>query len=243
LAGGQHWNLDSAQAVGIHLDAGRICEAADSRDRYADGEPGSVVERQTRHLARLSYLLASSEPERRLRRDMWKVRRLARCRLPRMTGCQTDSMAELKERLRADLTTSMRERDELQTATIRMALAAVTNAEVAGAQARELSDDEVLAVLTKEAKKRREAADAFRDGGRPDRAEREEAEAAVIADYLPTPLTDDELAELVDSAVAEVGATSMRDMGAVMKQLSTRVTGRADGRVVATAVRSRLSGA
>jgi uncharacterized protein YqeY len=152
-------------------------------------------------------------------------------------------MAELKERLRADLTTSMRERDELRTATIRMALAAVTNAEVAGAQARELSDDEVLAVLSKEAKKRREAADAFRDGGRPDRAEREDAEAAVIADYLPTPLTDDELAKLVDAAVAEVGATSMRDMGAVMKRLSARVTGRADGRAVADAVKSRLPGA
>jgi uncharacterized protein len=152
-------------------------------------------------------------------------------------------MAELKERLRADLTTSMRERDELRTATIRMALAAVTNAEVAGAQARELSDDEVLAVLTKEAKKRREAADAFRGGGRQDRAEREVAEAAVIADYLPTPLTDDELVELVDAAVAEVGATSMRDMGAVMKRLSPRVTGRADGRAVADAVKSRLSGA
>ena len=152
-------------------------------------------------------------------------------------------MAELKDRLRADLTESIRARNELRTATIRMVLTAVTNAEVAGTEARELSDDDVLAVLTKEAKKRREAADAYRDAGRADRAEREVAEAGVIADYLPTPLTDDELTELVDAAVAEVGATSMRDMGAVMKRLSARVTGRADGRAVADAVKSRLSGA
>jgi uncharacterized protein len=152
-------------------------------------------------------------------------------------------MAELKDRLRNDLTTSMRGRDELRIATIRMALAAITNAEVAGAQARELSDDEVLAVLTKEAKKRREAADAFRGAGRADRAEREEAEADVIADYLPRPLTEDELDVLADAAVAEVGATSMRDMGAVMKHLAPSVTGRADGRAVAAAVKARLAGA
>ena len=152
-------------------------------------------------------------------------------------------MAELKDRLRADLTESIRARNELRTATIRMVLTAVTNAEVAGTEARELSDDDVLAVLTKEAKKRREAADAYRDAGRADRAEREEAEAAVIADYLPTPLTDDELAELVDAAVAEVGATSMRDMGAVMKRLTPQVAGRAEGRTVADAVKARLSGA
>jgi uncharacterized protein len=152
-------------------------------------------------------------------------------------------MAELKERLRTDLTAAMRGRDELRTATIRMVLTAVTNAEVAGAQARELSDDEVLAVLTKEAKKRREAADAYRGAGRADRAEREKAEAQVIAEYLPTPLTQDQLDALVDAAVSDVGGTSMRDMGAVMKQLAPRVTGRADGRVVADAVKTRLSGA
>jgi uncharacterized protein YqeY len=104
-------------------------------------------------------------------------------------------MAELKDRLRSDLTVSMRGRDELRTATIRMVLTAVTNTEVAGAQAREISDDEVVGVLAKEAKKRRDAADAFRQGGRPDLAEREDAEAAVIAGYLPAPLTDDELDE------------------------------------------------
>jgi len=152
-------------------------------------------------------------------------------------------MAELKDRLRSDLTVSMRGRDELRTATIRMVLTAVTNAEVAGAQAREISDDEVVGVLAKEAKKRRDAADAFRQGGRPDLAEREDAEAAVIAGYLPAPLTDDELDALVDAAVAETGATSLREMGAVMKRLATDVAGRADGARVAAVVKARLAGA
>lgn len=152
-------------------------------------------------------------------------------------------MAELKDRLRSDLTVSMRGRDELRTATIRMVLTAVTNAEVAGAQAREITDDEVVGVLAKEAKKRRDAADAFRQGGRPDLAEREDAEAAVIAGYLPAPLTDDELDALVDAAVAETGATSLREMGAVMKRLATDVAGRADGARVAAAVKARLAGA
>lgn len=152
-------------------------------------------------------------------------------------------MAELKDRLRSDLTVSMRGRDELRTATIRMVLTAVTNAEVAGAQAREISDDEVVGVLAKEAKKRRDAADAFRQGGRQDLAEREDAEAAVIAGYLPAPLTDDELDALVDAAVAETGATSLREMGAVMKRLATDVAGRADGARVAAAVKARLAGA
>ena len=152
-------------------------------------------------------------------------------------------MAELKDRLRSDLTVSMRGRDELRTATIRMVLTAVTNAEVAGARAREISDDEVVGVLAKEAKKRRDAADAFRQGGRPDLAEREDAEAAVIAGYLPAPLTDDELDALVDAAVAETGATSLREMGAVMKRLATDVAGRADGARVAAVVKARLAGA
>jgi hypothetical protein len=151
-------------------------------------------------------------------------------------------MPELKERLRTDLTASMRSRDDVRTATIRMVLTAVTNAEVAGTEARELSDDEVLAVLTKEGKKRREAADAYRGAGRADRAEREEAEAAVIAEYLPTPLTEDELGALVDAAVAETGASSVRDMGAVMKQLAPDVAGRAEGARVAAAVKARLAG-
>lgn len=151
-------------------------------------------------------------------------------------------MARIKDRLQTDLTAAMRSRDELRTATIRMALTAITNAEVAGKQARELSDDEVIAVLSKEAKKRREAAEAFRDGGREDRAEREDAEAGVLADYLPEPLSDDELARLVDAAIAETGAESQRDMGKVMKAVQPQVAGRADGSKVAAAVKARLAG-
>jgi hypothetical protein len=150
-------------------------------------------------------------------------------------------MDSLKERLRNDLTASMRARDELRMSTLRMVLTTITTSEVAGATARELSDSEVLAVLTKEAKKRHEAADAFREGGRTDRAEREEAEAGVIAEYMPAPLSDDELADMVDAAVAETGASSPRDMGAVMKALQPRTAGRADGARVAAAVRTRLN--
>ena len=151
-------------------------------------------------------------------------------------------MATLKDRLKTDLTSAMRSKDELRMATIRMALTSITNAEVAGTQARELSEDEVITILTKEAKKRREAAQAFRDGGRSDRAEREDAEAAVIADYLPEPLSDDELARLVDAAIAESGAESPRDMGKVMRLVQPQVAGRADGSRVAAAVRARLTG-
>ena len=151
-------------------------------------------------------------------------------------------MARIKDRLRTDLTAAMRSKDELRTATIRMALTAITNAEVAGKQARQLSDDEVIAVLSKETKKRREAALAFRDGGRSDRAEREDAEAVVLADYLPEPLSDDELARLVDAAIAETGAESPRDMGKVMKIVQPQVAGRADGSKVAAAVKARLAG-
>jgi hypothetical protein len=149
-------------------------------------------------------------------------------------------MDSLKERLRNDLTASMRTRDELRLSTLRMVLTAITNTEVAGATPRKLSDSDVLAVLTKEAKKRHEAADAFRDGGRTDRAEREEAEAGVIAEYLPAPLSDDELVAMVEAAVAETGASSPREMGAVMKVLQPRTAGRADGARVAAAVKARL---
>lgn len=150
-------------------------------------------------------------------------------------------MATIKDRLQADLTAAIRAKDELRTATIRMALTAITTAEVAGKQARELSDDELIGVLSKEAKKRREAAQAFRDGDRPERAEREDAEAAVLADYLPAPLTDDELDALVDAAIAETGASSPRDMGTVMKVLQPQVAGRAEGGAVAARVKSRLT--
>jgi hypothetical protein len=136
----------------------------------------------------------------------------------------------------------MRARDDVRTATLRMALTAISTAEVAGKTAKQLSDDEVLAVLTKEAKKRREAAEAFRDGGRPEQAAAEDAEAAIIAEYLPEPLTDDELHALVAEAITEAGAESPRDMGKVMKLLTPRVAGRADGKTVAAAVKNRLAG-
>src|SRR5581483_6781254 len=109
----------------------------------------------------------------------------------------------LKDRLHADLTTAIKARDELRTATLRMVLAAVTTEVVAGAAARQLSDDEVLRVLAREAKKRREAAEAFASGNRPELSERERAEGGVIDAYLPQQLTDDELRELVAAAVAE----------------------------------------
>lgn len=146
----------------------------------------------------------------------------------------------LKEQLHADLTDAMKARDELRMATLRMALTAVTNEEVAGKQARTLGDDEVQKVLTREIKKRKEAATAFADAGRDDRAERENAEATVLAQYLPAQLDDDELAALVRSAVAESGATEPRQMGAVMKVVQPRVSGRADGSRVAAEVKRQL---
>jgi uncharacterized protein YqeY len=148
----------------------------------------------------------------------------------------------LKERLHSDLNTAMKARDELTTATLRMALTAVTTEEVAGSTARRLSDDEVLRVLAREAKKRREAAEAFDAAGRAELAERERAEGTVLDRYLPAQLGDDELAELVAAAITEVGAVSPRDMGAVMKVVQPRVAGRADGKRVSDEVRRRLAG-
>jgi uncharacterized protein len=151
-------------------------------------------------------------------------------------------MAALKDRLRADLTASMKARDEVRSSTLRMVLTAITNAEVAGKQARELTDDDVLGVLTSEAKKRREAATAFTDGGRPEMAAKEEAESAVIADYLPEQLSADEVAEIVRAAVASTGAAGegMRAMGTVMGVVQPQVRGRADGALVAAEVRRQL---
>jgi uncharacterized protein YqeY len=150
-------------------------------------------------------------------------------------------MAELKDRLQADLTASMKARDELTTATLRMVLTAVGNEEVAGKSARQLSDEEVLKVITREAKKRREAADAFTSGGRPDRAERELAEEQVLGTYLPAQLTDEDLAVLVQQAVEESGASGPQAMGAVMKLVGPKVAGRAEGGRLAAAVRAALN--
>jgi uncharacterized protein YqeY len=146
----------------------------------------------------------------------------------------------LKEQLRDDLTTALKARDELRMSTLRMALTAITNEEVAGKEARELSDDDVVGVLTREAKKRRESAQAFDDGGRAALAERERREGEVLAEYLPEQLDDDELAALVASAIAESGADSSKAMGQVMRVLNPTVAGRAEGGRVAAEVRRQL---
>lgn len=151
-------------------------------------------------------------------------------------------MAELKQRLRDDLTTAIKARDSLRSSTIRMALSAITNAEVAGKEAKELSDAEVLDVLGKEQKKRREAAEAFDSAGRDELAAKERDEAAILADYLPQPLSDDEIASIVADAVASTGAESegMRAMGKVMGVVQPQVKGRADGAAVAAEVKKQL---
>jgi uncharacterized protein YqeY len=150
-------------------------------------------------------------------------------------------MPALKARLRSDLNQAMKSRDELRTATLRMTLAAITREEVAGVQARELSDDEVQRVITRETRKRREAAEAFDQGGRAELADRERAEGAVLEGYLPRQLDDAELADLVRAAVIEAGATEARELGAVMKLVQPRIGGRADGRRVSDEVRRQLS--
>ena len=153
-------------------------------------------------------------------------------------------MSALKDRLRQDLTTAIKARDEVRSSTLRMVLTAITNAEVAGKEARELSDDDIIGVLSTEAKKRREAAQAFADGDRPEMAEKERAEAAVIADYLPAQLSEQEVAELVRTAIEQTGAADegMRAMGRVMGVVTPQTKGRADGAVVAAEVRRQLGG-
>jgi uncharacterized protein len=148
----------------------------------------------------------------------------------------------LKEQLRSDLTTAMKSRDELRASTLRMALTAITTEEVAGKQARQLGEDEVLKVLMREAKKRREAADAFSGAGRQELADRERAEGEVLAAYLPAQLGDDELSALVRAAIEESGASGPQAMGQVMKLLQPKVAGRAEGGRIAADVRRQLGG-
>jgi uncharacterized protein YqeY len=147
----------------------------------------------------------------------------------------------LKDSLQHDLTEAMRSRDELVTSTIRLCLSAITNEEVSGKEARVLNEAEVIQVLSREAKKRRESAQAFADANRPDRAERENAEGEVISRYLPTPLSDTELASLIADAIKESGAAGPAGMGLVMKLLSPKIAGRADGAAVSSAVRAALT--
>jgi uncharacterized protein YqeY len=154
-------------------------------------------------------------------------------------------MAELKDRLRADLTEAMKTQDKLRTATLRMVLAAIQTEEVSGKQARELSDAEVLKVLSKESRKRGEAAEIYTQNGRGELAANERAEAQVIDGYLPTPLTDAELADVVDTALADVAEQigerpTMRQMGQVMKAATELAAGKADGTRISAAVKARL---
>ncbi len=152
-------------------------------------------------------------------------------------------MTTLKQQLQADLTDSMRARDALTSGTIRMALSAITNEEVSGKTARVLTDAEVITVLTREGKKRRESIEAYTAANRPDLADKEAAELGVLEHYLPAQLTATELHDLIEAALAEAkaaGAEGMKAMGAVMKVLQPQVNGRADGAAVAAAVRSAL---
>ena len=151
-------------------------------------------------------------------------------------------MPTLKDQLRSDLTTAMKARDETRTRTLRMALTSISNEEVAGSAARNLTDDEVIRILTREAKRRREAAAAFADAGRGDQAAAERAEEQVLAGYLPAQLDDDELAAMVTAAIAETGAAGPAGIGQVMKVVTPRVAGRADGSRVAALVRRHLTG-
>lgn len=149
-------------------------------------------------------------------------------------------MSDLKKQLRDDLTTAMKARDELRTSTLRMVLAAVSAEEVSGKEARRLGDDEVQAVVRREAKKRREAADAFAGAGRAEQAEREKAEGEVLAGYLPSQLEDADLTAIVADAITRTGASGMKDMGKVMGAANAAVAGRAEGSRVAAEVRRQL---
>lgn len=156
----------------------------------------------------------------------------------------SDAPSTLKERLRSDLTEAIKGRDKVRSGTIRMVLTAITEAEVAGSEAIELSDQQVLDVVIKEAKKRREAEEAYANAGRTELAEKEHAESKVLADYLPRQLTEAEIAALVADAIATTGAAEvgMRAMGKVMAKVTPETKGRADGSAVAAEVRRQLSG-
>jgi uncharacterized protein YqeY len=148
----------------------------------------------------------------------------------------------LKEKLQTDLTSSMRNRDEVRSSTIRMILTSIKNEEVSGKEVRELNESELITVLSREAKKRREAAEAFDQAGAKDRAETERAEGAIIAEYLPKQLTEDEVKELIESAIKETGANSPAQMGLVMKKLQPKIAGKADGALVSSLVKAVLAG-
>jgi len=147
----------------------------------------------------------------------------------------------LKEKLQADLTDAIRSRNEVVSSTVRMLLAAITNEEVAGKAAKVLTDAEIITVLSREAKKRREAVEAYTQAKRDDLASKEKAEAAVIANYLPEQLSKDEIKKLIADAIAETGAKGQAGMGLVMKVLQPKIAGKADGGVVSGLVKAALA--
>ena len=147
----------------------------------------------------------------------------------------------LKEKLQTDLTDAIRSRDEVKSGTIRMLLAAITNEEVAGKAAKVLVDAEIITVLSREAKKRREAVEAYTQAKRNDLANKEKAEAAVIALYLPEQLSEDEIKKLIKDAIAETNASGPTGMGLVMKVLQPKITGKADGGLVSALVKAALT--
>ncbi|MFM7623942.1 MAG: GatB/YqeY domain-containing protein [Actinomycetota bacterium] len=148
----------------------------------------------------------------------------------------------LKEKLKSDLTESMRNRDEIRSSTLRMILTAIKNEEVSGKEARDLSDAELISVLSRESKKRREAAEAFDQAGARDRADTERAEGVIIAEYLPKQLSEAEVQDLIASAIKETGANSPAQMGLVMKSLQPKIAGKADGALVSSLVKAALAG-
>ena len=147
----------------------------------------------------------------------------------------------LKEKLQADLTDAIRARDEVKSGTVRMLLAAITTEEVAGKAARVLNDAEIITVLSREAKKRREAVEAYTQAKRDDLANKEKAEAAVIALYLPEQLSEDQLKQMITEAIAKTNATGPAGMGLVMKELQPKIAGKADGGLVSTLVKAALA--
>lgn len=153
-------------------------------------------------------------------------------------------MTSLKEQLKQDLTQSLKDQDAVKASTLRMALTAITNEEVAGKEAKVLTDSEVLVVLTKEAKKRKESVDAFNQANRKDLADKEAQELTVLEKYLPSALTEDELNKIIDEAIAEAkasGAEGMKAMGVVMKIVQPKTVGRTDGALLAAKVKEKLN--
>ena len=216
-SGRQERNRRTPQSEGLCLDE-RICEYAGTDERA-----GTECGERSRSHDRSVSSGTPSDGLGRLREDV--------------------PMSALKDQLQGDLTEAMRSQDELTMATIRMALAAITTAEVSGKEARELSDDEVIVVLSSEAKKRREAAESFDAAGAKERADRERAELGVLQRYLPEQLTEDEIRAIVADAVAAAaaeGKSGPSAMGVVMKSVTPQTRGRADGGQVAAMVKAAL---